>query len=255
MKSKISKIIAGVAASIISLGAVFYIIDAIDAVVDFSEFSEDFYNAIGNLYVFLLVFMVITMIFAIVTAVISFVPSTKKKNAVNCLILTGFLLVLEKLVYRIGVIVITKKYLIPDASFNATTIITIVFIALALLSLLTALFMNQVKKTMAGSILGAVGALWLFVIIIMDLTRSTETTGFNTIYLIFTLVASIVMIGAFVLAGLKDTNKPALAKSYIASESKNDSAEELLKLKRLLDAGAITQEEYEEKRKKYVDCL
>ena len=50
---------------------------------------------------------------------------------------------------------------------------------------------------------------------------------------------------------LKVKEKPVLAKSI----SSSDNEEELLKLKRLLDAGAITPEEYEEKRKKYVDSL
>ena len=249
--NKISKIVAGIAASIISLGIVFYVIDAIDAVVDFSEFSEDFYGALGSLYTFLLVFMIITLILGITTAVISFIPNINKKNAVNCLLLVGSLLALEKLAYRIGVIVITKKYLYPEANFNATTIISIVFIVLAILSMLVALFMNQYKKSLAGSIVGAVGTLWFFVVTIIDLSRSSDTTGFRTIYLIFTLVASFVMIGAFILAGLKVKEKPVLAKAI----SSSDSEEELLKLKRLLDAGAITQEEYEEKRKKYVDCL
>ena len=255
MTSKISKIIAGIAASIVSLGAVFYIIDAIDMVIDLSEFSEDFYEALGSLYIFQLVLMIIAVIVGITAAVVSFTPVTSKKNAVNCLLATGLFIVLEKLTYRIGVMVITKKYLYPDANFNASTIISIVFIVLAILSMLTALFMNQYKKNMAGSILGAVGTLWLFVVIIMDLCRDTETTGFNTIYLIFTLVGSIIMIGAFVLAGFKDSARPVLAKSTPVIEKPSDNAEELLKLKKLLDAGAITQEEYEEKRQKYVDKL
>ena len=36
---------------------------------------------------------------------------------------------------------------------------------------------------------------------------------------------------------------------------RDDPTEQLAKLKKLLDAGAITEEEYEEKRKPYVDRL
>ena len=36
---------------------------------------------------------------------------------------------------------------------------------------------------------------------------------------------------------------------------REDPTEQLAKLKKLLDAGAITEEEYEEKRKPYVDRL
>ena len=48
------------------------------------------------------------------------------------------------------------------------------------------------------------------------------------------------------------TPSPAMENKPLAQK---DNAEELLKLKKLLDAGAITQEEYEEKRQKYVDSL
>ena len=65
------------------------------------------------------------------------------------------------------------------------------------------------------------------------------------------------MIITFAMSGVKEPHKVVYARPTPVVEEKptHDSAEELLKLKKLLDAGAITQEEYEEKRKKYVDSL
>ena len=50
------------------------------------------------------------------------------------------------------------------------------------------------------------------------------------------------------------TPSPTSAPAYEEAKDTN-TAYELKKLKDLLDSGVITQEEYEEKRKKYVDML
>ena len=118
------------------------------------------------------------------------------------------------------------------------------------------LLIRNKKETQSG-IIGAGGSLWFVVVIIIAISSGTDSNGFTILYLIFMIVSFIMMIATFGLSAVKESNKAVSTQSIPNNQvgTTYDSAEELLKLKKLLDAGAITQEEYEEKRKKYVDSL
>ena len=111
----------------------------------------------------------------------------------------------------------------------------------------------------AGSATGITASLFLVVVFILALATSSNLNGFSILYYIFMIVGSIIMIITFGLSGTKDVVRLSKVTpeqvSTTAYRKATDSAEELLKLKKLLDAGAITQEEYEDKRKKYVESL
>lgn len=263
MNSKISKILLGVAASLLTIGIIFYLIDVIDAITDLSEYYEygdytDFYYAIRRLKIFQLLISIFILGFGIVSIVLSFIPTMSKKRALSSMFSTVALISLEQLISFIFMIVIAKKYIAPDATLNAVSIIRFVFIILTVLSIFSALILNQFsKKQILGPAFGLAGSFSLIIVLILTLSNGVTTTGFAILFEIFALVALLTMLVGLVFAVLKDNE--VVANSSVTStpvmEASKDSAEELLKLKKLLDVGAISQEEYEEKRKKYVDSL
>lgn len=263
MNSKIAKIVLGIAASLFSLGVIFYIINAVDGLTDLSEYSGDYINAVKSLTVFELVMAIIILGLGIVTAIFSFAPSISKKRAVNSIIGVASLMSLEKMISIIAGYNIIKKYVYPYAELDGVSIATIVFVIIALIFMIASLITNQfVKKPIFGPIFGIIGAISFLVVMILVFTNSSESTGFTTLYLIFTLIAVLTMVAGLAFAPFNDKKKESYESSSnpikfmdYAPHSSKDSAEELLKLKKLFDAGAITQEEYEEKRKKYVDSL
>ena len=257
MSSKVTKIVAGIAACIACIAVVFYIINGIDALTELAEYEGDYITAAKGLSIFQLVMAIIILLSGVATAIMGFAPSVSKKNTISALIGVGVLTACEKLASIIGSIIIVKKYLFPDATLSGTSITTIIFVVLALLFLVGALFMIRFKKSIQGAALGSMGSLWLVVVFIISISSGTDSNGFTILYLVFILIAMLMMIITFAMSGVKEPHKVVYAghESVIEEKPTHDSAEELLKLKKLLDAGAITQEEYEEKRKKYVDCL
>ena len=257
MNSKVVKIVAGITASIISLAVIFYIVNGIDALTELAEYEGEFVSATKSLVIFELVVAVVILLCGVFTAIISFNPSTNKKNTITLLLSAGILIALEKLISIIWTLAIAKKYISPDISISAINIITVIFICLTLLFMSVAILLIRNKKETQSGIIGAGGSLWFVVVIIIAISSGTDSNGFTILYLIFMIVAFIMMIATFGLSAVKESNKAVSTQSIPNNQvgPTYDSAEELLKLKKLLDAGAITQEEYEEKRKKYVDCL
>ena len=263
MNSKISKIVLGVAASLFSLAVIFYIINAIDAIADLSEYSGSYVEAARTLSIFQLIMEIIILAMGILAIVCCFAPSISKKRALNSIFGVAFLIPLEKMISVIAGFNIIKKYAYPSAELDGTSIVIIVFIIITLILMVAALITNQVvKNPIFGPAFGIAGTISFLVVMILVFVNSEQSTGFTTLYMIFTLIAVLTAIPGLIFAMLNDkkmaysyhsvTPSPAMENKPLAQK---DNAEELLKLKKLLDAGAITQEEYEEKRKKYVDCL
>ena len=260
MNSKVLKIVAGITASIISLAVIFYIVNVIDALTELAEFDGEFFSATKRLSIFQLVMAVIILLCGVFIAVSSFNPSVNKNSVITFLLGTGLLIALEKLISVIWAFVIAKKYIGPGVSLSTSSIITVVFICLTLLFMLAAILLIRKKKETQGALIGAGGSLWFLIVIIITISSGTDSNGFTILYLIFLIIASIMMIVTFGLSIAKESHKLVSIGSVPSSTSNEvkptpDCAEELLKLKKLLDAGAITQEEYESKRKKYVDSL
>ena len=263
MNSKISKIVLGVAASLFSLAVIFYVINAIDAIADLSEYSGSYAEAAKSLTVFQLIMEIIILAIGILAIVCCFAPSISKKRALNSIFGVAFLISLEKMISVIAGYNIIKKYVYPSAELDSTSIVIIIFIIITLILMVAALITNQVvKNPILGPAFCIAGTISFLVVIILVFVNSEQSTGFSTLYMIFTLIAVLTAIPGIIFAMLNDkktaysyhsvTPAPAMENKPFAQK---DNAEELLKLKKLLDAGAITQEEYEEKRKKYVECL
>ena len=264
MNSKVSKIVLGVAASLFSLAVIFYVINAIDAIADLSEYSGSYVEAARTLSIFQLIMDIIILAMGILAIVCCSAPSISKKSALNSIFVVGFLIPLEKLISVIAGYNIIKKYAYPSAELDGTSIVIIVFIIITLILMVAALITNQVAKNqIIGPAFGIGGTIGFLVVMILVFVNSEQSTGFTTLYMIFTLVAVLTVIPGLIFAILKDKKKIAYSYHSLTPEPamenkplpQKDNAEELLKLKKLLDAGAITQEEYEEKRKKYVDSL
>lgn len=256
MNSKVTKIILGVGASFFSLGVIFYIINGVDGLTDLSEYSGDYFSAVRGVTIFELVMAILILAMSIITMIFSFTPSFSKKRALNSIFGVVTMISLEKIVSIISGYIILKKYLYPYVSLSALSIVTVVFIIITLASMVFALTSSWfIKKTIVGIISGITGTVSFLIAMILVLVNSSQSTGFSTLYMIFTLIAVLIMIIGLIFSTLDDKPKSVANTSTPIMEASKDSAEELLKLKKLLDAGAISQEEYEEKRKKYVDSL
>ena len=58
-----------------------------------------------------------------------------------------------------------------------------------------------------------------------------------------------------VLSPVKEDSEPVVSEKVESTYTNTNTEQALLRLKRLLDQGVISEEEYNEKRKKYVDSL
>ncbi len=90
MNSKISKIVLGVAASLFSLAVIFYIINAIDAIADLSEYSGSYVEAARTLSIFQLIMEIVILAMGILAIVCCFAPSISKKRARNSIFGVAF---------------------------------------------------------------------------------------------------------------------------------------------------------------------
>lgn len=176
--------------------------------------------------------------------------------------------------------------ILDGTTIPATVVITIIVEIIALISAFVSIgFSSSSERNNEGIVSGIITALLLLIAVIITMSSTTISSTLTVMGYVF-LILSILGSGLFYLVKYNEniealrarvlkkmhekdaTEKNQKANDYPISDetsvvreepkvqpSSDDPVAQLEKLKNLLDKGVITKEEYEEKRKKYVDML
>lgn len=217
------------------------------------------------------VFDLIVTIIILLVSVVLFVLALKRVADKALYATTGSLIGFYSLTSIIEVFLaygLLKKMLGDYASMPGASIAQLIFLFIALIFAIAGLFtlkslMNEDKAGIVF-IISCVSLIVCLIINFANMNSSTEG---------LTIVTSIFLLFGFLSAGFEYINSygssgyrykkptthygyhPSSYSSPSSSSGNEDAAEELRKLKKLYDDGVITSEEYNEKRKKYVDKL
>lgn len=108
--------------------------------------------------------------------------------------------------------------------------------------------MNKGIKTLLGAVVG-----FFLLATIIDIIED-GSVGFDGLSIVLLMPGAIV--GALVGSKIgENDNKKTVTDEDNNKKNTNQATEELLKFKQLLDIGAITQEEFDKKKKEYLDKL
>ena len=252
---------------------VFGILELIQAIRGLNSISGG-NNEIASYARGAIVFELIMSIIIILSSLISLTMALKNAEAKSLYYSTGVVLTL----FTLGSIIDTfiaygllRKILGDYASFPGSSIAKLVFLFIALLLLIIGLFMlrSYLYDSKGGGVLAGASVSLLVVCIISFTVMNSDTDGITIASTIIFLLATILSCAEYINSyGYDDysyssTNSTqykydASTDTFIETKpsvSDNDASEQLRKLKKLFDDGIITAEEYEEKRKKYVDKL
>lgn len=165
-----------------------------------------------------------------------------------------------------------------STSPDALTIVGIVFEIIAfLLSIASVFYCASTDKGKDFGVAGFAASLIMFVIQIIVLATNAPSGSLAILKTVFLMLALVGSLLGFGMLTYYNSNKPSVQQvsnplpqqsehremeptpvnkeEPKVQSSSDDPVAQLEKLKNLLDKGVITKEEYEEKRKKYVDML
>ena len=165
-----------------------------------------------------------------------------------------------------------------STSGGALVIVGIVFEVIAfLLSIASVFYCATTEKGKDFGVTGFAASLIMFVIQIITLATNAPSGALAILKAVFLMLSLVMSLLGFGMLTYYQSNKPSAQQvssplpqpseprevvvTPVSKEepkvqpSSDDPVAQLEKLKNLLDKGVITKEEYEEKRKKYVDML
>ena len=243
----------------------------------------DLYTASKNILVAQLVFTIFVIIFDIITIVTCFSADLPKTPTI-LLFITLFILVVQNIVAAFSAVSLIRKFNNPNYVMDSLSVVCLIFLFIVALMLLIAIGCEAKENERASSGLGLTISLFFFVLTIISMVSTTNPDTLATLYNVFFIVTLFTAAGAYAIVFVEDSyhlNKPTSypsnpflnTKTHIVSSSTPkteprpapvetnvspatvDPTVELAKLKKLFDDEIITREEYEAKRKKYVDKL
>lgn len=252
------------------------IVQAIKVLNSFGTYTNDIVSFTKGA----IVFELIVAIFILIMGVVVIAMSLKMFDDKPLYAATGVLLGIFTLASIIDIFVaysLLKKMLGDYASMPGASIAQLIFLFIALVLIIAGLFLNgsYMSDDKAGIVFIIACACLIICIIIAFANMDSNTAGLtiaSTIFLLFgLLLAGFEYINSYGSSGYTNSSHASTGttKSTMASFADNydipiekasntkeeDASTQLRKLKSLLDDGIITTEEYEEKRKKYVDKL
>ena len=149
-------------------------------------------------------------------------------------------------------------------SMPGMAIAKLVFLFIALLTLIIGIWLEgSFTNDDKANIFMIVALVAIFICCILSFaSMSSSTEGLTIVANVLLTISVVVGIALYVVSFIKEESphKVTYKTGEIVyplpkSSDSNDPVEQLRKLKELFDDGVITEEEYEEKRKKYVDRL
>lgn len=243
------------------------IVQAIKVLNSFGTYTNDIISFAKGAVVFELISAIIILIMGVIIIVMSLKMVDDKPLYAATGALLG-ILTLASIIDFFVAYSLLKKMLGDYASMPGASIAQLVFLFIALVLIIVGLFLNgsYMNDDKAGIVFIIACACLIICSIITFANMNSDTAGLtiaSAIFLLFgLLLAGFEYINSYGGSGYvykKTVTHDSYDSSSYSSPSTNsnvdDPSEQLRKLKKLLDDGVITTEEYEEKRKKYVDKL
>lgn len=217
------------------------------------------------------VFDLIVTIIILLVSVVLFVLAIKRVADKALYATTGSLIGFYSLTSIIEVFLaygLLKKMFGDNISMPGASIAQLIFLFIALIFAIAGLFtLKSFMYEDKAGIVFIISCVSLIVCLIINFANmNSNTEGLTIVTSIFILIgllsAGFEYINSYGSSGYKYKKPtthygyhPSSYSSPSSSSGNEDATEQLRKLKKLLDDGIITSQEYEEKRKKYVDKL
>lgn len=262
--TKTKYIIASVLSGAIAFSYIFYFINSIQGFVDLGSSGAQ-----GGLVASTIVLSVISLLVAIaafvilLVAVFKLTARTHYGNPISLFLLGLVFVSLEKVINSVGVLIIFQSYF-PGIDVDSKSVVAMAFLAVSLILFTVSAILGKGKSKGAVGVVGFIAS--IFFLIPLFISLSSEGKALSLIYIVILLISFIGVFGYFVFDAVSDfMSNDALSTTVVEPEAEENKVEStytntnteqaLLRLKRLLDQGVISEEEYNEKRKKYVDSL
>ena len=171
---------------------------------------------------------------------------------------------LEKVINSVGLMIIMQTYY-PGVSLGGGTIVAMAFLAVSLILFVVSFALSKTKTKGVVGIAGLLGSIFFIIPLFMSFSEGAQ--ALSLVYIVILLISFIGVFGYFVfdavtdfmsspvLSPVKEDSEPVVSEKVESTYTNTNTEQALLRLKRLLDQGVISEEEYNEKRKKYVDSL
>ena len=270
--------------------SIFLLIDGIKAVDIINDYNPSYYGIyysdLKAIAVVELVFAIFILIFGLIALIVSF-ASQSEKSPHNMLLFVILLAAIQKIVAVFQAISLVNS-ISPGADIGATPVLMLVFLILAALLVVIAMFCVANDSFKGAGGVGIVAALLFVVVMIISLATGDSGEAMAIIYSVLFIISMIIFgIASGIAAaegsyyyyrsvanhyhsapkpvnsastptnvsGQSEMSTPLSKENSNQEQKGDDPAEALKKLKQLFDTGVITEEEYQEKRKKYIDKL
>lgn len=243
------------------------IVQAIKVLNSFGTYTNDIISFAKGAVVFELIAAIIILIMGVIIIIMSLKMVDDKPLYVATGALLG-ILTLASIIDFFVAYSLLKKMLGDYASMPGASIAQLVFLFIALVLIIVGLFLNgsYMSDDKAGIVFIIACVCLIICTIITFANMNSDTAGLtiaSAIFLLFgLLLAGFEYVNSYGSSGYaykKTITDDSYDSSSYSSQSTNsnidDPSEQLRKLKKLFDDGIITAEEYEEKRKKYIDKL
>lgn len=263
--NKAKYIIASVLSGAIAFSYIFYFINSIQGFVDLGSSGAQ-----GGLVASTIVLSVISLLVAIaafvilLVAVFKLTARTHTGNPISLFLLGLVFVSLEKVINSVGLMIIMQTYY-PGVSLGGGTIVAMAFLAVSLILFVVSFALSKTKTKGVVGIAGLLGSIFFIIPLFMSLSGGAQ--ALSLVYIVVLLISFIGVFGYFifdavtdfmsspVLSPVKEDSEPVVSEKVESTYTNTNTEQALLRLKRLLDQGVISEEEYNEKRKKYVDSL
>lgn len=259
--NKAKNIIAAVLSGSIAFACIFYFINTIMGFVDIASLGSD--APVASLVVLSVISLLVTIVAFIILLVALFKLSGKSRygNPTFLFLLGLVFITLEKVINTVGTLIITQSYA-PMVGVDATSVVAIAFIAVSFILFIVTAALSRGKTKGVVGIIGSIAS--IFFLIPLFMSTSSNVKALSMVYLIVLLISFIGVFGYFVFSAVGDfmsnpvtspVEEEVEVEKVESTYLKTNNEQALLRLKRLLDQGVISEEEYNEKRKQYVDSL
>ena len=284
-KYKKISITAIITSSVLLIGLLCFVISLFKDIKTLNELVGDAYQVGGSFNIYIhsmigvLIFQIVATFLAMIFAGASLINGIgeSERTATALMIISFLVLALEKTISLFVVYSITKDYVgVANASFSGEDIFGAILLFVCIFTLIASLICISSESDSGCMGSGIVACICLFIFYIIGISEAGSLAPIITIFsIIFLMIAFVGGILVFVFFGSKETEvtktytppKPtptvvesshsnnANRISYPKSETTEEAAKALIKLKKLLDEGVISQKEYDEGRKKHLQNL
>ncbi len=254
-------VFVGITAFLLAVVFILEFIGAIISLKDISSYSGRFYEQTKALLVFEMISAAIVVLSCLF--VFYYIAKKREESTLYASLCVSFtLFTIRSIVDTFWAYSVLKT--ISSAPMPGIGIVKLVFLFITLIALVCSMWLQgSFKYDDKANIFSIIAMAAIFVCCIISFINMNSSASILSIMSIITLTLSIIIgVIAFVFSFINEGSSPKVVYrpgNVVYPHPKeidpNSPSEQLRKLKELFDDGVITEEEYEEKRKKYVDKL